>query len=65
MSIGQKYGELAQVFRTGEAFEYDVPIRPAVSGVVDTDSVVITGSKITSYTRYPLQVALCSPITKR
>ena len=39
MSIGQKYGELAQVFRTGEAFEYDVPIRPAVSGVVDTDSM--------------------------
>ena len=39
MSIRQKYGELAQVYRTGEAFEYDVPVRPAVSGVVDTDSM--------------------------
>ena len=26
-SMGQKYGELAQVYRTGKAFEYDIPVR--------------------------------------
>ena len=44
MSIGQKYGELAQVYRSGEAFEYDVLVRPAVTGVVDTNSMERTMS---------------------
>ena len=38
-SMGQKYGELAQVYRTGEAFEYEVPVRSDVTGVADTDSM--------------------------
>ena len=38
-SMGQKYGELAQVYRTGEAFEYDIPVRPAVSGDNDIDAM--------------------------
>ena len=38
-SMGQKYGELAQVYRTGEAFEYDIPVRPAVSGDKDIDAM--------------------------
>ena len=35
----QKYGELAQVYRTGEAFEYDIPVKPAVSGDNDIDAM--------------------------
>ena len=38
-SMGQKYGELAQVYWTGEAFEYDIPVRPAVSGDKNTDAM--------------------------
>ena len=37
--MGQKYGELAQVYWTGEAFEYDIPVRPAVSGDKDIDAM--------------------------
>ena len=37
-SVGQKYGGLAQVYRTGEAFEYDIPSKPVVSDE-DTDVV--------------------------
>ena len=37
--MGQKYGEVAQVYRTGEAFEYDIPVRPAVSGENDIDAM--------------------------
>ena len=38
-SMRQKYGELAQVYRTREAFEYDIPVRPAVSGDKDIDAM--------------------------
>ena len=38
-SMGQKYGELAQVYRTGEAFEYDIPVRRTVSGDKDIDAM--------------------------
>ena len=38
-SLGQKYGELAQVYRTGEAFKYDIPVRPAISGDNDIDAM--------------------------
>ena len=34
-SVGQKYGGLAQVYWTGEAFEYDIPSKHVVS---DEDS---------------------------
>ena len=37
--MGQKYGELAQVYWTGEAFEYDISVRPAVSGDKDIDAM--------------------------
>ena len=36
-SVGQKYGGLAQVYRTGEAFECDIPSKPVVSGDEDID----------------------------
>ena len=35
-NMGQKYGELVQVHRTGEPFEYDNSIMPIVSGDSDT-----------------------------
>ena len=38
-SMGQKFGELAQVYRTGEAFGYDIHVRPAVSGDKDIDAM--------------------------
>ena len=38
-STGQKYGELAQVYRTGEALEYDIPSKPTISGDEDTDAM--------------------------
>ena len=38
-SMGQKYGELAQVYRTGEAFEYDNPTKPVVSGDNHADAM--------------------------
>ena len=38
-SMGQKYGELAQVYRTGENFEYDVPSKPTISGDENPDSM--------------------------
>ena len=38
-STGQMYGELAQVYRTWEDFEYDTPIKPTVSRDGDTDTM--------------------------
>ena len=38
-SMGQKYGELAQVYRTGEDFEYDIPTKPTISGDEDSDNM--------------------------
>ena len=38
-SMGQKYGELAQVYRTGEEFESDIPTKPTISGDEDSDSM--------------------------
>ena len=49
-SVGQKYGGLAQVYRTGEAFECDIPSKPVVSGDEDTDvmeSVINRGITLT------------------
>ena len=37
--MGQKYGELAQVYKTGEDFEYDTPSKPTISGDEDTDGM--------------------------
>ena len=37
--MGQKFGELAQVYRTGAAFEYANPTEPVVSGDSDTDAM--------------------------
>ena len=37
--MGQKYGEFAQIYRTGEDFEYDTPSKPTFSGDEDTDGM--------------------------
>ena len=37
--MGQKCGELAQVYRMGEAFGYDIHVRPAVRGDKDIDAM--------------------------
>ena len=38
-SIGQRYGELAQAYRIGEVFEYDIPNKPTISGDEDSDGM--------------------------
>ena len=37
--MGQKYGELVQVYRTWEDYEYDTPSKPTISGDEDTDAM--------------------------
>ena len=37
--MGQKYEDLAQVYRTREAFEYANPTKPVVSGDSNTDAM--------------------------